>query len=164
MYILILLGNILKIIYNVISIYASKQKQTYPLKEIKKINFFVVYCKTKKSFEKYIKRNSIKGKIILDVKKILQEEEIDISDKTYLKIIIFNKIQQAVEKGKDIYYIPNFDDEFSIEKLLNLRKILGDNNFNILLFFDQFGKSPEILQEAFDNISKFSNSQIIKDY
>ena len=27
---------------------------------------------------------------------------------------------------KDIYYIPDFDNEFSIEKLLNLKKILGD--------------------------------------
>ena len=134
------------------------------MKEVRKINFFVVYCKTKKSFDKYIKKNAIKGKIILDVKKILQEEEIDITDKTYLKIIIFNKIQQAIEKGKDIYYIPNFDDDFSIDKLLNLRKILGDNSFNILVFFDQFSKNPELLQQAFDNLSKFSNSQIIKDY
>ena len=52
-----------------------------------------------------------------------------------IKIIIFNKIQQAISKKKDIYYIPDFDNEFSIEKLLNLKKILGENDFNVLIAF-----------------------------
>jgi len=95
----------------------------------------------------------------------MMEEEMDSKeDITFLKILIFNKIQLAMEKGKDIYFIPNFDDDFSINKLLNLKKILGENNFNILLFMDEFKKSPEYLNEALDNLTKFTYSQIIKDY
>jgi hypothetical protein len=95
----------------------------------------------------------------------MDEEEVNFSsDKTYLKILVFNKIQQAMDKKKDIYYIPDFDNEFSIEKLLNLRKILGDNNFNVLVFYNEFRKNPEVIDDVFGNLSKFSNSQIIRDY
>ncbi len=130
------------------------------------INFFVVYVKTQKKFQKFIKVNKIRNKYILDVKKIIQEEELDTeSDKRILKIIIFQKIQQAIEKKKDIYFIPNFDDsDFSITKLINLKKILENNNFNILLFYDEFSKTPNIIEEAFDNLSQFTHSQIIRDY
>jgi len=134
-------------------------------KEGIKMNFFCVYCRTRKKFDKFIKVNQIKNKYIIDIKKIIDEEDVDFSnDKTYLKIIIFNRIQQAIEKGKDIYYIPDFDNEFSIEKLLNLKKILGENNFNVLIFYNEFRKSPEIIDDVLGNLSKFSNSQIIRDY
>ena len=81
-----------------------------------------------------------------------------------MSVIIFNKIQQAIDKKKDIYYIPDFDNEFSIEKLLNLKKILGENNFNVLIFYNEFRKNPEVIDDVFSNLSKFSNSQIIRDY
>lgn len=130
-----------------------------------KMNFFCVYCKVRKKFDKYIKVNKIKNKYIIDIKRIVEEEDVDFEDdKTYLKILIFNKIQQAIDRKKDIYYIPDFDNEFSIEKLLNLKKILGDNNFNILIFYNEFRKNQDILEEVFNNLSKFSNSQIIRDY
>lgn len=129
------------------------------------MNFFCVYVKTRKKMDKYIKVNKVKNKYIIDIKKIIEEEELShLEDKTYLKIIIFNKIQQAIDKGKDIYYIPDFDNEFSIEKLLNLKKILGDNNFNVLVFYNEFRKFPEIIDDVFSNLSKFSHSQIIRDY
>jgi hypothetical protein len=129
------------------------------------MNFFVVYCHTEKKFQKFIKVNKVKNKYIINIKKIVEEEEVSISeDKTYLKILIFNKIQQAIEKKKDIYYIPDFDCDFSIEKLLNLKKILGENNFNVLIFYNEFRKNPEIIEDVFNNLSKFSNSQIIRDY
>jgi hypothetical protein len=129
------------------------------------MNFFCVYVKTRKKMDKYIKVNKVKNKYIIDIKKIIEEEELSHSeDKTYLKIIIFNKIQQAIDKKKDIYYIPDFDNEFSIEKLLNLKKILGDNDFNVLVFYNEFRKNPEIIDDVFTNLSKFSNSQIIRDY
>jgi DUF1009 family protein len=129
------------------------------------VEFFCVYCKTRKKFDKFIKINRIRNKYIIDIKKIVDEEEVDFKDdKTYLKILIFNKIQQAIDKKKDIYYIPDFDSEFSIEKLLNLKKILGENNFNVLVFYNEFRKNPEIMDEALSNLSKFSNSQIIRDY
>jgi hypothetical protein len=130
-----------------------------------KMTFFCVYCKTRKKFDKYIKVNRIKNKYIIDIKKIVEEEEVNFkNDKTYLKILIFNKIQQAIERKKDIYYIPDFDNEFSIEKLLNLKKILGENSFNVLIFYNEFRKSQEIVDSVFSNLSKFSNSQIIRDY
>ena len=129
------------------------------------MNFFCVYVKTRKKMDKYIKVNKVKNKYIIDIKKIIEEEELSHSeDKTYLKIIIFNKIQQAIDKKKDIYYIPDFDNEFSIEKLLNIKKILGDNDFNVLVFYNEFRKNPEIIDDVFSNLSKFSNSQIIRDY
>ena len=121
--------------------------------------------KTRKKMDKYIKINKVKNKYIIDIKKIVEEEELSPSeDKTYLKIIIFNKIQQAIDKKKDIYYIPDFENDFSIEKLLNLKKILGDNPFNVLIFYNEFRKSPELMDDVFGNLSKFTNSQIIRDY
>lgn len=129
------------------------------------MEFFCVYCKTRKKFDKFVKVNRIKNKYIIDIKKIIDEEEVDFkNDKTYLKILIFNKIQQAIDKKKDIYYIPDFDQEFSIEKLLNLKKILGENNFNVLIFYNEFRKSPEVMEDVLENLTKFSNSQIIRDY
>ena len=121
--------------------------------------------KTRKKIDKYIKVNKVRNKYIIDIKKIVEEEELcQNMDKTYLKIIVFNKIQQAIDKKKDIYYIPDFDNEFSIEKLLNLKKILGDNNFNVLIFYNEFRRNPEIIDDVFSNLSKFSNSQIVRDY
>ena len=129
------------------------------------MEFFCVYCKTRKKFDKFVKVNAIKNKYIIDINKIMAEEEVDFNDdKTYLKIIIFNKIQQAIDRKKDIYYIPDFDNEFSIEKLLNLKKILGENNFNVLIFYNEFRRNPEVIDDVFSNLAKFSNSQIIRDY
>jgi hypothetical protein len=129
------------------------------------MEFFCVYCKTRKKFDKFVKVNRIKNKYIIDIKKIIDEEEVDFkNDKTYLKIIIFNKIQQAIDKKKDIYYIPDFDNDFSIEKLLNLKKILGENNFNVLIFYNEFRKNPDVMEDVLSNLTKFSNSQIIRDY
>lgn len=130
-----------------------------------KMNFFCVYCKVRKKFDKYIKVNKIKNKYIIDIKKIMEEEEVNFSnDRTYLKILIFNKIQQAIDRKKDIYYIPDFDNDFSISKLLNLKKILGENDFNVLIFYNEFRKSQDIIDDVFSNLSKFSSSQIIRDY
>lgn len=130
------------------------------------MDFFCVYVKTRKKLDKYIKVNRIRNKYIIDIKKIIEEEEIAFdNEKTYLKIIIFQKIQQAIDKNKDIYYIPDFDDQFSIEKLLNIRKILGEeNNFNVLVFYNEFRKDPELLDDVLGNLTKFSASQIIRDY
>lgn len=130
-----------------------------------KMSFFCVYVRTRKKFDKYIKINRVKNKYIIDIKKIMEEEQVAFTDdRTYLKILIFNKIQQAMDKKKDIYYIPDFDNEFSIEKLLNIKKILGENDFNVLLFYNEFRKNQEFIDDVFGNLSKFSNSQIIRDY
>jgi hypothetical protein len=124
-----------------------------------KMSFFCVYVKTRKKFDKYLKINAIKNKYIIDINKIISDEEVDFNnDKTYLKI------QQAIDKKKDIYYIPDFDNEFSIEKLLNLKKILGENDFNVLIFYNEFRRSPDVIDDVFSNLSKFNSSQIIRDY
>ena len=130
------------------------------------MRFFCVYVKSRKKLDKMIKVNHIKNKYIIDIKKIQEEEEIEmVKEKTYLKILIFQKIQQAMEKKKDIYYIPDFDSEFSIDKLLNIKKILGDNNeFNVLIFYNEFRRDQVLLDDVLGNLSKFSNSQIIRDY
>jgi hypothetical protein len=130
------------------------------------MDFFCVYVKNRKKLDKYVKVNRIRNKYIIDIKKIIEEEEISFDkERTYLKIIIFQKIQQAIDKNKDIYYIPDFDNEFSIEKLINIRKILGEkNNFNVLIFYNEFRREPDILDDVLSNLSKFSASQIIRDY
>jgi hypothetical protein len=130
------------------------------------MEFFCVYVKTRKKLDKYVKVNHIRNKYIIDIKKIMEEEEITFDkEKTYLKIIIFQKIQQAIDKNKDIYYIPDFENQFSIEKLINIRKILGEeNSFNVLIFYNEFRKDQEILDDVLSNLSKFNSSQIIRDY
>ena len=130
------------------------------------MEFFCVYVKTRKKLDKYVKVNRIKNKYIVDIKKILEEEELNYDkDRTYLKILVNQKIQLAIEKNKDIYYVPDFEHEFSIEKLLNIKKLLGeDNNFNILIFFNDFRKDNNLLDDVFGNLTKFTNSQIIRDY
>jgi hypothetical protein len=130
------------------------------------MEFYCVYVKTRKKLDKYVKVNRIKNKYIVDIKKILEEEEIDYDkDRTYLKILINQKIQLAVEKNKDIYYVPDFEHDFSIEKLLNIKKLLGEENlFNVLIFFNDFRKDTELVGDVMNNLTKFSNSQIIRDY
>lgn len=131
------------------------------------MEFFCVYCKARKKFDKFVKVNRIRNKYVIDIKKIMEEEEITNyeHEKMYLKVLILQKIQQAIDKKKNIYYIPDFDNDFSIEKLLNIKKILGkDNHFNVLIFYNEFRKDPQVLDDVLINLSKFSNSQIIRDY
>lgn len=131
------------------------------------MEFFCVYCKVRKKFDKFVKVNRIRNKYVIDIKKIMEEEEITDYDqeKMYLKVIILQKIQQAIEKKKNIYYLPDFDNDFSIEKLLNIKKILGkENNFSVLIFYNEFRKDPQILDDVLVNLSKFNHSQIIRDY
>jgi hypothetical protein len=130
------------------------------------MEFYCVYVKTRKKLDKYVKVNRIKNKYIVDIKKILEEEEIDFDkDRTYLKILVNQKIQISIEKNKDIYYVPDFEHDFSIEKLLNIKRLLGEeNNFNVLIFFNDFRKDNDILDDVLGNLTKFSNSQIIRDY
>jgi hypothetical protein len=131
------------------------------------MNFFCVYTKNRKKIDKFFKVNKIKNKYVIDIGKIIEEEEITNyeEEKTFLKILVMQKVQQAIERDKDIYYIPDFDETFSVEKLLNIKKLLGpENNFNVLIFYNEFRKDTEILYEVMDNLSKFNNSQIIRDY
>lgn len=128
------------------------------------MNFFCVYTLNRKTFDKYCKVNKIKKKVVIDVNKIIEDEELELSDKEILKIIIFQKIQKAMDNKKDIYYIPNYDEDFSIEKLMNIRKLLVTYTFNVLIFYEHFKGKHHIVEEALENLDKFDNSQIIKEY
>jgi len=134
--------------------------------QFQRMQFFCVYVKTRKKLDKYIKVNKIKNKYIVDIKKILEEEEITFDEqRTWLKILIFQKIQLAIEKNKDVYYVPDFENDFAIEKLLNIKKILGqENDFNVLIFYNDFRKDQQLIDDVFGNLTKFSASQIIRDY
>ena len=101
-----------------------------------------------------------------DEKTDSDEEEIEYdADKTYLKILVFQKIQKAIEKNKDVYYIPDFEHNFSIEKLLNIKKLLTINDeFNVVVFFNEMKEYESTLDDVINNLSKFDNSQILKDF
>lgn len=132
------------------------------------MNFYLVFCKTRRKFDKYIKVNKIKNKVIIDVRKLIDEENIDISNDRYKKfvnVLIYKKIQLALEKKRDIYYIPNFDNKnFEIEKLIKNKDLVRSNSYNLLLFHDEFERIPTFVNQAFSNIDKFDNCQILKDY
>lgn len=140
------------------------------ISKIKPINFHCVYVKNRKKVYKFFKVNAIANKYVIDIKKIKDEEGIGKDgDLTFIKILIFNKIQKALEKGKDVYYIPDFDDEFSISKLMNLKQIIGHNStFNILFFYEDFSEENQrdvaVKNEAFENLCIFDNSNILRDY
>lgn len=131
-------------------------------------NMYIVFCKTRKKFDKYIKTNRIRNKVIIDIKSQLEEEDIEYNDyRDYFNVLIYTKILHAFKKEKDIYYIPNFDNEdLNINELFKLQKLIKNYNvnYNILLFYDEFINDDTINQSIIDNMDKFTVSQIIKDY
>ena len=84
----------------------------------------------------------------------------------FFKILIWNKINMAKDKGKDIYYIPNFyNNDIEIEKLLFLKRSFCQDNldFNLLLFFQEF-IGTRWFEDVMSNMEHFTHSQILKDY
>lgn len=136
-------------------------------KELKPLNFFLVLCKTRKKFDKYIKINKIRNKYIVDIKKMMEEEDIspnELPTSDIFKILILKKFNLAKEKKKNIYYIPNFEITKNYSKLFNIKDIMGTtHNFNLMYFYEDFapGEQPH---EIMSKISDFDVSQIIKDY
>ena len=135
--------------------------------EKKHLNFFLVLCKTRKKIDKYIKINKIRNKYIIDIKKMMEEEDIsaeEIGTSNLFKILILKKFNQAKEKKKDIYYIPNFAITKKYAKIFNIKQILTEtHNFNLLYFFEDFEKDQQP-QDILDNIGDFDLTQILKDY
>lgn len=132
--------------------------------ELKKLNFFLVLCKTRKKLDKYMKINRIRNKYIIDIKKLLEEIEItnfeEAKDSDLLKIHIFQKITLAKEKKKDIYFIPH-QESISNNKIFNLKQLLEDtHNFNLLYFYDDITGGDNII----NNLQEFDLTQILKDY
>ena len=130
------------------------------------MKFFCVFVKSRKKFDKFVKVNAIKNKYIIDVNRIIEEEEIVNfeRDKSYIKVLILQKISLALKNNKDIYYIPDLNNSFSIHKVLNIRHLLERNDFNILLFYSEFRNDNVLLNDIIENLDNFDNSQIIRDY
>ena len=131
------------------------------------MNFFIVYCKTRRKFDKYIKINRVRNKVIVDINDLISEYDIDINKhRDYFNLMVYTKINHSLRKGKDIYYIPDFKgNDISVTELFKLKDILDfEINFNILLFYEEFMNDKETLNDVFENMSKFTTSQIIKDY
>lgn len=100
---------------------------------------------------------------------MMDEERIEpnnINQKKYFNVLVYKKIITAIEKKKDIYYIPNFDtDQFDIQKLIKIKDIMSVSDpYNLLLFHDEFEKIPSFVNQAYNNIHCFDNCQILKDY
>lgn len=135
--------------------------------DLKPLNFFLVLCKNRKKFDKYVKLNKIRGKYIIDIKKMMDENDItasEISTSDLFKIIILKKFNLAIEKKKDIYYLPNFDITKKYNKLFSIKEMLNEShNFNLLYFHDEF-EADETPDEIIDRISEFDLTQILKDF
>jgi hypothetical protein len=136
--------------------------------DFKKHNFFLVLCKTRKKLDKYMKINRIRNKYIIDIKKIIEELEIETYEEIIrsdlLKLHLMKRINMAKEKKKDIYYIPYYDLNKKISKVFNLKNIIEKtHNFNLLYFYDDFD-NIEQQQTIMNRISEFDLTQILKDY
>ena len=131
------------------------------------MNFYMVFCKQRKKFDKYVKINRIRNKVIIDIKQQLEEEGVDYKKyKDYFNLLIYTRISHSIKKGKDIYYIPNFSNEnLDVKEIFKIREILALGiQFNILVFYDEFSEEEVIMKDIFDNMTLFDTSQIIKDY
>jgi hypothetical protein len=109
----------------------------------------------------------LKNKVIVDIKLALEENEIyDDKYDDYFNLMIYTRIIQSLNKGKDIYYIPNFTNEkLDIKEVLKIKKILKEGTlFNILMFFDEFKEDTRIQNDVLTNLGLFDNSQLLKDY
>jgi hypothetical protein len=133
----------------------------------KPLNFFLVLCKNRKKFDKYVKLNKIRGKYIIDIKKMMDENDItadELPTSDLFKIIILKKFNLAIEKKKDIYYIPNFDVTKKYAKLFSIKELLEDShNFNLLYFHNEF-EADETPDEIINRIDEFDLTQLLKDF
>jgi hypothetical protein len=137
------------------------------MQNIKQNNFFLVLCKTKKKMDKYLKINKVRNKYIIDIKKMMDEEEmvpLEALKSDLFKILILKKFNLAKEKKKDIYYIPYTQYTNSYDKLFNIKDLLNKtHNFNLLYFYEDFEKGQQPT-EILDKIGEFDFTQILKDY
>lgn len=135
--------------------------------DLKPLNFFLVLCKTRKKFDKYIKINKIRNKYVIDIKKMMDEEGVDNADVGHsdlFKILILKKFNLAKEKKKDIYYIPNFNALKNCGKLFNIKQLLKDtHNFNLVYYYEDFEKGQQPT-DILTKMDEFDLAQIMRDY
>lgn len=130
------------------------------------MNFFLVFCKNSKKFDKYVKLNRIRSKCVIDIKKMMEDEKVGTGQSAnieYFKVLVFKKMQMAAKKRKDIYYIPNFDNQVPLDKLIRIRELLVHHKFNLLFFYDEF-KDEDITAAVMEQLGEFDASQIIENY
>lgn len=132
------------------------------------MNFYVVFVKNRKKFDKYVKINRVRNKAIIDIKQQLDEHGIEnLSEyKDYFNLLIYTKIVQTFRKNRDVYYIPNLNNikNIDIDDVSQIKENLGMNNkFNLLLFFEDF-KENENISSIISNMNIFDAVQIISDY
>ena len=132
------------------------------------MNFYLILCKSRKKVDKYIKVNRISKKVIIDIKLAMEESGIKDDDVflEWFNLMVFTRITQALNKEKDVYYIPNFTNKkFDVKEIFKIKSVLKDGTlFNVLMFFDEFKDDIRFQNEVLTNITMFDKSQIIKDY
>lgn len=131
------------------------------------LNFHVVFCQNRKKFDKYAKINRVRNKVVIDIKAVIEEEDIRLEEyRQYFNLLVYTRIVHSLKRGRDIYYIPNFASEtFDVDHVHKMRSILPEGvGFNALIFFDDF-KGDERLEGAVTSgFDVFDAVQIIKDY
>jgi hypothetical protein len=132
------------------------------------MNFNIVFCKNRKKFDKYVKLNRVRNKVIIDIKEIKREENIVLpKNKDYFNLMIYTKISHAMQKGKSVYYLPDFTDKnINVKQVYSVKNVFNefDFNFNAILFYKEFLDDNNIKEDIFDNLHLFDNSQLIEDY
>jgi len=135
--------------------------------ELKPLNFFLVLCKTKSKIKKYMKINKITKKYIIDIKEMMDELELtpeEVLTSNLFKIQLQKVFKNAIEKNRDIYYIPNFNMQQNFNKIFNIKTyIKSTHNFNLLYFYEDFDKNSN-QSSILNDIDKFDLTQILKDY
>lgn len=132
------------------------------------MNFYVVFVKNRKKFEKYVKINRIRNKTVIDIKQQLDEHGLeDVTEyRDYFNLLIYTKIVQTFKKNRDVYYIPNIYKikNLEIEDIIAIKENLGlESTFNLLLFFEDF-KDNNNINKIISNMNIFDAVQIISDY
>lgn len=141
--------------------------ETSILPTLKPLNFVLVICKNKIKFKKFEKVNKLKNKYIIDIKKLMEEENIkpeDLANSNVFKLNLLKKFNLAKEKKKHIYYIPDLSNQSQMSKLFNIKEVMGDtHNFNLLYFYEDFeqGKQPT---EILEKIEEFDIAQVLENY
>jgi predicted RNase H-related nuclease YkuK (DUF458 family) len=131
------------------------------------MNFYITLTKTRRKFDKYIKINRIRNKVIVDINELMLEYGVDSKKhRDYFNLMLYTKINHALKKGKDIYYIPDYKTkDIKLTQLFKLKETIDfEIDFNVLLFYDEFIDDDETLSEIINNLDEFTSSQIIKDY
>lgn len=132
------------------------------------MKFYIVCCKNRKKFDKFVKLNRVRNKVIIDIKQQLEEEKIDYDKyKDYFNVVIYTKITHALRKGKDIYYIPNFaNPKIDLNNLSKYKEVFHDFNLKYLslIFIKDFVDNSELMENILSQVGFFDASQIIEDY